>query len=213
MYIGENKMEYNELSNRGKFMNFAIIFANMITFVVYMIGRYNYSITILTVQNVVRGIAGAIAVGCLVYTIILMNHNTDKKIRGFGVLLAACIVTLAFSIIGIMLGVVIWILCGISIRQFDQSFKEASTMQAWDHYAQNQVQTRYGAEQQMYGQDPYGNQQMYGQQNTYGAQGAYAGQNAYNMQAQVHPQPEVKVASHPNGFGVQEEPEIDFSDL
>ena len=81
---------------------------------------------------------------------------------------------------------------------------------SWERYAQNVVGNQYGG-QDIYG-SPYSNQGMYG------GQGAYAGQNAYNnqqMQQNVPPQniPAPKVASHPNGFGVQEEPEIDFSDL
>ena len=237
-------MELNQLANRGKAINVLIVLANAMTFIVYMIGRRSYSwydmaavSRIVTVQNIVRVIAGAIGVGGLVYTIILMNHNPERKIKGFGTLLAACIVTVAFAAIGIMLGIVIWILSGISIRQLDQSFKEASTTDSWERYAQNVVGNQYGNQyggdpynqnaygNQQYGspysQNAYGNQQYgsaYGNQGMYGGQGAYAGQNAYNnqqMQQNVPPQniPAPKVASHPNGFGVQEEPEIDFSDL
>ena len=239
-------MELNQLANRGKLINGLIVFANAITFLVYMLGRRAYSWTdlnaisgLVTAQNVVRVIAGVIGVGGLVYTIILMNHNPERKIKGFGTLLAACIVTIAFAAIGIMFGIVIWILSGISIRLLDQSFKEASTTDSWDRYAQNVVGNQYGGTD-IYGspygnQDAYGNQQYgspynqnaygngqygspYSNQDMYGGQGAYAGQNAYNnqqMQQNVPPQniPAPKVASHPNGFGVQEEPEIDFSDL
>ena len=196
-------MELNQLANRGKAINVLIVLANAITFLVYMFGRRAYSWTdlnaisrLVTAQNVVRVIAGAIGVGGLVYTIILMNHNPERKIKGFGTLLAACIVTVAFAAIGIMLGIVIWILSGISIRQLDQSFKEASTTDSWERYAQNVVGNQYGNQ---YGGDPY-NQNAYGNQ---------------QMQQNVPPQniPAPKVASHPNGFGVQEEPEIDFSDL
>ena len=196
-------MELNQLSNRGKAINVLIVLANAMTFIVYMIGRRSYSwydmaavSRIVTVQNIVRVIAGAIGVGGLVYTIILMNHNPERKIKGFGTLLAACIVTVAFAAIGIMFGIVIWILSGISIRQLDQSFKEASTTDSWERYAQNVVGNQYGNQ---YGGDPY-NQNAYGNQ---------------QMQQNVPPQniPAPKVASHPNGFGVQEEPEIDFSDL
>ena len=236
-------MELNQLANRGKLINGLIVFANAITFIVYMFGRRAYSWTdlnaisrLVTAQNVVRVIAGVIGVGGLVYTIILMNHNPERKIKGFGTLLAACIVTVAFAAIGIMFGIVIWILSGISIRQLDQSFKEASTTDSWERYAQNVVGNQYGG-QDIYG-SPYGNQDAYGNQQygspynqnaygngqyggpqgMYGGQGAYAGQNAYynqQMQQNVPPQniPAPKVASHPNGFGVQEEPEIDFSDL
>ncbi|MBR4580923.1 MAG: hypothetical protein IKO32_06795 [Lachnospiraceae bacterium] len=56
----------------------------------------------------------------------------------------------------------------------------------------------------------YGNQGGYGNQSGYGSQGLQNGQNG----GQEPPVPqEPKYASHPNGFGVQEEPEIDFSDL
>ena len=196
-------MELNQLANRGKAINVLIVLANAITFLVYMFGRRAYSWTdlnaisrLVTAQNVVRVIAGVIGVGGLVYTIILMNHNPERKIKGFGTLLAACIVTVAFAAIGIMFGIVIWILSGISIRQLDQSFKEASTTDSWERYAQNVVGNQYGNQ---YGGDPY-NQNAYGNQ---------------QMQQNVPPQniPAPKVASHPNGFGVQEEPEIDFSDL
>ena len=199
-------MELNEIANRGKLINGVIIGINVITFFAYSIGRFaDASTGLIMFQSVVRVLGGVIAIAGLVYTAILMNHN-DKRLKGFGLLLAACIVTLVFSIIGIMLGIVIWILCGISIRQLDSSFREQSTMNAWDMYADKMTATTYGLNnRQDHSNAPYGAQDPYGAQGGYGA----PAQNTY----QAPPvDPKYKVPTT-GGYGVVEDDFPDFSDL
>ncbi|MBR6095083.1 MAG: hypothetical protein IKP92_08700 [Lachnospiraceae bacterium] len=235
-------MELNEIANRGKLVNIIIIAANFLTFFVYLIGRRSDSETIIAIQTVIRVLAGVAAVGGIVYTAILMKEN-EKRLKGLGPLLAASITTLCFSILGCMIGIVIWILCGISMKQLESSFKEQSTMNAWDHYAERMTATTYGmGNRPDYSADPYAavdpyaqqgqgyqNSQGYGQgyQNSQGygqgyqnpqgyqstqgyGQGYQSPQGYQNQQAEI---PETKYASHPNGFGVQEEPDIDFTNL
>ena len=52
-----------------------------------------------------------------------MSKN-QKRVNGLGLLLAAGIVTLIFSLIGAMLGIVIWVLCGLSLNKLKQKKAE-----------------------------------------------------------------------------------------
>jgi len=173
-------MELNEIANRGKLVNGVIIGVNIVTFAVYMFGRFaDYSTGLIVFQNIIRVIGGIIAVGGIVYTAILMKHN-EGRLKGLGLCLASCICSLVFSVIGCMIGIVIWVLSGISMKQLDKSFAEEATMNMWSKYGEikggdvnSGYQDPYGAPQNNYGgyQDPYGAPQNNygGYQDPYGA--------------------------------------------
>lgn len=171
-------MELNEIANRGKLINGIIIGVNLVTFAVYMIGRWaDASSTLMTIQTVIRVIGGIIAVACIVYTAILMKNN-EGRLKGLGLCLASCIVSLVFSIVGCMIGIVIWVLSGISMKQLDSSFREQSTIDSWGNYAAGikNAEDVLRNHQENYSSNTYdGYQNGYGTQNNYGAQGTYGG--------------------------------------
>ena len=45
----------------------------------------------------------------------------DTTIKGGILLLIASVISLIFSLLGMMLGLIIWVLCGVSIRQINNS--------------------------------------------------------------------------------------------
>ena len=165
-------MELNEIANRGKLINGVIIGVNLVTFAVYMIGRWaDASSPLMTIQTVIRVIGGIIAVACIVYTAILMKNN-EGRLKGLGLCLASCIVSLVFSIVGCMIGIVIWVLSGISMKQLDSSFREQSTIDSWGNYAAG---IKNAEDVLRNHQDNYSSNTYDGYQNGYGAQGTYGG--------------------------------------
>ena len=205
-------MDAAEITNRGKLFNSIIIGINLVTYITYFIGRFSESGYVYGLQTFVRIAGVVVAIVIIIFTAMLMKEN-DGKIKGLGLLLAASIVSLVFSALGFMLGIVIWILCGISISQLQKSFNEYSTTQMYSNINQNLQAQNDVYTPQSYGnayQDPFAG----GTQGSYGAQGAYGGSTYggqdFNQQAEV---PEQKYASHAGGFGVQEEPDIDFTNM
>lgn len=71
----------------------------------------------------VRGIVGVVSLAVVIFTIILMcnNHN---RVKGLGLLLASAIVTIGFVILGIMAGIIVWILSGASLNQLKKNDAE-----------------------------------------------------------------------------------------
>lgn len=67
-------------------------------------------------EGAIRIALGVVSVGVIIFTIILIANNA-KKVKGLGLLLASGIVTLAFAVIGAMIGLIIWCLSGASLTQ------------------------------------------------------------------------------------------------
>ncbi len=68
-------------------------------------------------------VTGAVSVVVLIMTVILMTKN-QKRVKGLGLLLAASIVTLVFAILGVTLGIIVWVLCGASLTKLKQKVAE-----------------------------------------------------------------------------------------
>ena len=94
-------------------------------------------------------------------TIILMVKN-QKRVKGLGLLLASGIITLIFAILGVTLGLIIWILSGASLS----ALKQKNAEDDFEARLQKQNQTP-NMNQNMYtNQTPDMNQNMYTNQNT-----------------------------------------------
>lgn len=78
--------------------------------------------TAVTLCQIIIAIASVVVI---VMTIILMKKS-EKKVKGLGFLLTAGIITLIFAISGYILGIVIWIFCGLSIKGIKQKDAEDS---------------------------------------------------------------------------------------
>ena len=168
-------MEVNEICQRGRLLNTIIIIINLVTYISYFIGKYTDSGFVWGLQTAIRviGVVGAIVI--IIYTAILLKQN-EGQLKGLGLLLAASIVSLIFSALGFMLGIVIWVLCGISMSQLQKSFKEYSDTLMYSNISSNLSQkNNFGnnnyddpfAGNDVYGNQTYGNQ-TYGNQNYQG---------------------------------------------
>ena len=140
-------MEAKSLLNLGKGANLALIFANLAMFAYFTIekvvagnlAKNIYSITQeqinslekwITGETVIRVIVGVVALAALIICIFCMIKN-EGKLKGWGLLLPAAIVSGAFAIFGLMLGMVIWVLCGISISMLTKSYNEYTSAQTF----------------------------------------------------------------------------------
>lgn len=124
-------METNTIIKRAKLLNYVEIALTVILFVLFQILNAVAENTesmeelnsLLGIQYICLIISAIISVVVIICTAILMSKN-QKRVNGLGLLLAAGIVTLIFSLIGAMIGLVIWILCGLSLNKLKQKKAE-----------------------------------------------------------------------------------------
>ena len=124
-------METNTIIKRAKLLNYVEIGLTVILFVLFQILNAVAENTesmeelnsLLGIQYICLIISAIISVVVIICTAILMSKN-QKRVNGLGLLLAAGIVTLIFSLIGAMLGIVIWVLCGLSLNKLKQKKAE-----------------------------------------------------------------------------------------
>lgn len=123
-------METNTIIKRAKLLNYVEIALTVILFVLFKIlntAASNASLeqldSLIGIQRICLIVSGIISIVVIICTAVLMSKN-QKRVKGLGLLLAAGIVTLVFSILGLMIGLVIWILCGISLNKLKQKKAE-----------------------------------------------------------------------------------------
>lgn len=123
-------METNTIIKRAKILNYVEIALTVILFVLFKIlntAASNASLeqldSLIGFQRICLIVSGIISIVVIICTAVLMSKN-QKRVKGLGLLLAAGIVTLVFSILGLMIGLVIWILCGISLNKLKQKKAE-----------------------------------------------------------------------------------------
>lgn len=123
-------METETIIKRAKILNYVEIALTVILFVLFKI--LNAAITnassekvdtLIGIQTICLIVSAIISIVVIICTAVLMSKN-QKRVNGLGLLLAAGIVTLIFSLIGAMLGIVIWILCGLSLNKLKQKKAE-----------------------------------------------------------------------------------------
>ena len=167
-------METNKLFNLGTLTNIALIIINVAAYFFYRAERsalrdYDYFMEIpqgwVTAEHLVRFAVMGVGIAGLVISIICMVKN-EGRLKGFGLPLAASIVTIIFGLIGMMLGFVIWILCGIGIKVLQKSYRECNVLEG--NYGGSRGRDIYGGPaNNPYGGDNYGNpaQNPYGGDN------------------------------------------------
>lgn len=123
-------METNTIIKRAKLLNYVEIALTVILFVLFKIlntAASNASLeqldSLIGIQRICLIVSGIISIVVIICTAVLMSKN-QKRVKGLGLLLAAGIITLVFSILGLMIGLVIWILCGISLNKLKQKKAE-----------------------------------------------------------------------------------------
>ena len=166
---GVKEMETKDIIKRAKALNWIEIIITLALYVSFRImGTMAKSATtqlqinnIIEVQQIILIVVGVISAVVIIMTIILMVKN-QKRVKGLGLLLASGIITLIFAILGVTLGLIIWILSGASLS----ALKQKNAEDDFEARLQKQNQTP-NMNQNMYtNQTPDMNQNMYTNQNT-----------------------------------------------
>lgn len=109
----------------GKYINIALIVLTIIYFIVAKIfeGRvYAGDLNAAYASMAVSLVVFILAVVLLVFSIILRSKNPNTKGLGLMIVSAACLA--AFSFFGFMIGILIFIFSGISIKNLSESTAE-----------------------------------------------------------------------------------------
>ncbi len=177
---GVKEMETKDIIKRAKVLNWIEIIITLALYVSFRImGTMAKSATtqlqinnIIEVQQIILIVVGVISAVVIIMTIILMVKN-QKRVKGLGLLLASGIITLIFAILGVTLGLIIWILSGASLS----ALKQKNAEDDFEARLQKQNQTP-NMNQNMYtNQTPDMNQNMYTNQTPDMNQNMYTNQN------------------------------------
>ena len=177
---GVKEMETKDIIKRAKVLNWIEIIITLALYVSFRImGTMAKSATtqlqinnIIEVQQIILIVVGVISAVVIIMTIILMVKN-QKRVKGLGLLLASGIITLIFAILGVTLGLIIWILSGASLS----ALKQKNAEDDFEARLQKQNQTP-DMNQNMYtNQTPDMNQNMYTNQTPDMNQNMYTNQN------------------------------------
>ena len=172
--------ETKDIIKRAKVLNWIEIIITLALYVSFRImGTMAKSATtqlqinnIIEVQQIILIVVGVISAVVIIMTIILMVKN-QKRVKGLGLLLASGIITLIFAILGVTLGLIIWILSGASLS----ALKQKNAEDDFEARLQKQNQTP-NMNQNMYtNQTPDMNQNMYTNQTPDMNQNMYTNQN------------------------------------
>ena len=177
---GVKEMETKDIIKRAKVLNWIEIIITLALYVSFRImGTMAKSATtqlqinnIIEVQQIILIVVGVISAVVIIMTIILMVKN-QKRVKGLGLLLASGLITLIFAILGVTLGLIIWILSGASLS----ALKQKNAEDDFEARLQKQNQTP-NMNQNMYtNQTPDMNQNMYTNQTPDMNQNMYTNQN------------------------------------
>lgn len=124
-------METSKITKIAKVLNIVEIVVTVVMFIMFnALNTVAKSATtqeefdkVVNIQTIALFILGAISVVVIALTAFLMAKN-QKRVKGLGCLLASGIITLLFSITGLMLGIIVWVLSGISLKSLKQKDAE-----------------------------------------------------------------------------------------
>lgn len=124
-------MEVSKITKIAKVLNIVEIVVTVVMFVLFRaLNSAGSNVTtqaeldsLLGIQSVALFVLGAVSVVVIALTVFLMVKNAGR-VKGLGCLLAAGIITLAFAITGIMFGIIIWVLSGLSLKSLKQKNAE-----------------------------------------------------------------------------------------
>ena len=124
-------METTKIIKTAKALNWVEIAITLIMFAMFKILNGAASTVktlegfnqIVAIEKAGLWVMGIASVVVIVMTAILFKKS-EGRVKGLGCLLAAGITTLIFSILGLTLGIIIWILCGISLKTLKQKDAE-----------------------------------------------------------------------------------------
>ncbi len=134
-------MDIKKLNGLGNAGNIILILVNLFAFIFYKAenimvkGMSSIPGWLIVVELLVRLLVIGAGVIALVMFIICIIKN-QRRLKGFGVGIDSAVVTMIFGIIGIMLGIIIWILSGISLSALGKSYKLALQASSFDPNAE-----------------------------------------------------------------------------
>ena len=119
-------MSERRIAKKGIILNTVLVIATLVAFLVikitnqYLLSSYGYSgyyMEIYTVQRATFIGLLVVSIAIIIFSIILMTKSRSKN-TGFILLIIGAVVAAILAMLGLVLGIVTWILCGVSINQF-----------------------------------------------------------------------------------------------
>ena len=119
-------MTEQSIAKKGIILNTVLVIATLVAFLViritnqYLLSSYGYSgyyMEIYTVQRATFIGLLVVSIAIIIFSIILMTKSRSKN-TGFILLIIGAVVAAILAMLGLVLGIVTWILCGVSINQF-----------------------------------------------------------------------------------------------
>lgn len=118
---GEKMGEIKKLATQAKIINSGLFVVTLLVFVSMHITNYTMSFYLQDILLDVYMLLSGLFLAASIYTFLKMKK---VDLKGGELMLVASAVSVAFSLTGMMLGIVIFILCGYSIRQINKSVEE-----------------------------------------------------------------------------------------
>lgn len=119
-------MTEQSIAKKGTILNTVLVIATLVAFLVikitnqYLLSSYGFSgyyMEIYTVQKATFIGLLVVSIAIIIFSIILMTKSRSKN-TGFILLIIGAVVAAILAMLGLVLGIVTWILCGVSINQF-----------------------------------------------------------------------------------------------
>lgn len=119
-------MTEQSIAKKGIILNTVLVIATLVAFLVikitnqYLLSSYGYSgyyMEMYTIQRATLIGLVVVSIAIIIFSIILMTKSRSKN-TGFILLIIGAVVAAILAMLGLVLGIVTWILCGVSINQF-----------------------------------------------------------------------------------------------
>ena len=119
-------MTEQSIAKKGIILNTVLVIATLVAFLViritnqYLLSSYGYSgyyMEIYTVQRATFIGLIVVSIVIIICSVVLMTKSRSNN-TGFLLLIIGAVVAAILAMLGLVLGIVTWILCGVSITQF-----------------------------------------------------------------------------------------------
>lgn len=118
---GKKMEEIKKTATQAKIINSGLFVVTLLVFVSMHVTNYTMSFYLQDILLDVYLLLSVLFLAASIYTFLKMRK---MDLKGGELMLAASAVSVAFSMTGMMLGIVVFILCGYSIRQINKSIEE-----------------------------------------------------------------------------------------
>lgn len=127
-------MTEQSIAKKGIILNTILIIATFVAFLVikitnhFLLSSYGYSGYYMEMYSLQRAtLIGLVivSVATIILAVLLMTKSSSKN-TGFILLIIGAIVAAILAMLGLVLGIITWILCGVSIKQFRKNQGESA---------------------------------------------------------------------------------------